>query len=81
MLKKWKTALRIVLLVVAGAVVGTNLYSWNAKSLMGNSLPMPFGCGGWMCGFFTEIKIVDSGILWYNGFIKPMLRMNFYDRL
>ena len=45
MLKKWKTALRIVLLVVAGAVVGTNLYSWNAKSLMGNSLPMPFGCG------------------------------------
>ena len=45
MLKKWKAIMRIVLLVIAGAVVGVNLYSWNAKSLMGNSLPMPFGCG------------------------------------
>ena len=45
MLKKWKAVMRIVLLVIAGAVVGVNLYSWNAKSLMGNSLPMPFGCG------------------------------------
>ena len=45
MLKKWKAVMRIVLLVIAGAVLGVNLYSWNAKSLMGNSLPMPFGCG------------------------------------
>jgi signal peptidase len=45
MRKKWKNLVRIVLLVVAGAVLGVNLYSWNAKSLMGNSLPMPFGCG------------------------------------
>lgn len=45
MLKKWKAIMRIVLLVIAGTVVGVNLYSWNAKSLMGNSLPMPFGCG------------------------------------
>ena len=45
MLKKWKAIMRIVLLVIAGAVMGVNLYSWNAKSLMGNSLPMPFGCG------------------------------------
>jgi signal peptidase len=45
MLKKWKNLVRIVLLVVAGAVLGVNLYNWNAKSLMGNSLPMPFGCG------------------------------------
>jgi signal peptidase len=26
-------------------VLGVNLYLWNAKSLMGNSLPMPFGYG------------------------------------
>ena len=45
MRKKWKNLVRIVLLVVAGAVLGVNLYNWNAKSLMGNSLPMPFGCG------------------------------------
>ena len=45
MRKKWKNLVRIVLLVIAGAVLGVNLYSWNAKSLMGNSLPMPFGCG------------------------------------
>ena len=45
MLKKWKAILRILVMIVAGVVVGVNFYSWNAKSLMGNSLPMPFGCG------------------------------------
>lgn len=45
MLKKWKAILRILVMIVAGVVVGVNFYSWNAKSLMGNSLPMPFGWG------------------------------------
>lgn len=45
MLKKWKAILRILVMIVAGVVVGVNFYSWNAKSLMGNSLPMPFGYG------------------------------------
>lgn len=45
MLKKWKNILRTCLLVFAGIVLGVNLYFWNAKSLMGNSLPMPFGYG------------------------------------
>lgn len=45
MAKKWKNFFRTALLVFASVVIGVNLYLWNAKSLMGNSLPMPFGCG------------------------------------
>lgn len=45
MAKKWKHIFRTALLVFASAVIGVNLYLWNAKSLMGNSLPMPFGYG------------------------------------
>lgn len=41
----WKQIFRTALLVFASAVLGVNLYLWNARSLMGNSLPMPFGCG------------------------------------
>lgn len=45
MAKKWKNLLRTGLLVFASVVIGVNIYLWNAKSLMGNSLPMPFGYG------------------------------------
>lgn len=45
MRKKWKNILRTCLLVFASLVLGINLYFWNAKSLMGNSMPMPFGIG------------------------------------
>lgn len=41
----WKQIFRTVLLVFASGVLGVNLYLWNAHSLMGNSLPMPFGYG------------------------------------
>lgn len=43
--KKIKNILRTVLMVFASAVLGVNLYLWNAQSLMGNALPMPFGYG------------------------------------
>lgn len=45
MTKKWKNLLRSCLLVFASTVLGVNIYLWNAKSLMGNCLPMPFGYG------------------------------------
>lgn len=45
MAKYWKTALRLGLMTLAGLVVGINIYLWNAQSLMGNALPMPFGYG------------------------------------
>lgn len=45
MRKKLKNALRTALLVFASAVLGVNLYLWNARSLMGNAMPMPFGIG------------------------------------
>lgn len=37
--------LRILLLIVCGAIIGINVYSFNAGRLVGNKLPMPFGYG------------------------------------
>ena len=37
--------LRTLLIIFVSLVVGFNLYTWNAQSLMGNTLPMPFGYG------------------------------------
>lgn len=45
MRKKFRGILRTALMCVAGVVLGINLYLWNAQSLMGNALPMPFGYG------------------------------------
>ena len=36
---------RRILLAVCGVILGVNLYSANANSLVGNQLPMPFGYG------------------------------------
>ena len=45
---KWGVIIRRVLLVIFGAVLGVNVYLANAKNLLGNSLPMPFGYGAAM---------------------------------
>ncbi|MBR5248161.1 MAG: signal peptidase I [Lachnospiraceae bacterium] len=45
MRKKWKIILRWILLVVCGSILGINIYFANARSLVGNRLPMPFGYG------------------------------------
>lgn len=36
---------RRLLLIIAGLVLGINVYHWNAKALAGNAFPMPFGVG------------------------------------
>ena len=36
---------RPVLLVFVAAVIGVNAYLWNARHLVGNTMPMPFGHG------------------------------------
>lgn len=41
-----KALLRTLFLIVVSLVLGINIYSWNARSLTGNVLPMPFGYGG-----------------------------------
>ena len=40
-----QTILRIVALACVGIFLGCNIYLWNAQSLTGNVLPMPFGVG------------------------------------
>lgn len=42
---KPKTVLRLILLALCGAILGTNVYLLNASALVGNRLPMPFGYG------------------------------------
>lgn len=37
--------LRIIPLAIISLIVGFRLYSWNAKTLVGNEMPMPFGWG------------------------------------
>ena len=42
---KKKSILRHILLVILGLVLGINLYLANARSVVGNQMPMPFGTG------------------------------------
>lgn len=44
-MKLVKTIARTAIIIFVSLVVGFNLYNWNAKSLMGNALPMPLGYG------------------------------------
>lgn len=44
-MKQLKTIVRTIVIIFVSLVVGVNLYNWNAKSLMGNALPMPMGYG------------------------------------
>ena len=43
--KSRKTAIRRLLLVLIGLLIGLNLYLANARGIGGNQLPMPFGYG------------------------------------
>lgn len=44
-MKQFKSAVRLVALLLIGGILGLQLYSWNSSSLTGNILPMPFGVG------------------------------------
>lgn len=43
--KRLKGLLRTGVLLLLGLLLGMNLYLWNANSIAGNALPMPFGYG------------------------------------
>ena len=40
-----KDVVRLLVLIVCGTVLGVNVYLANAKNLVGNQMPMPFGYG------------------------------------
>lgn len=44
-MKQLKTVGRMAALLVIGIFLGVRLYVWNAQSLTGNAVPMPFGVG------------------------------------
>lgn len=41
----WKAVARFIVLVICGTILGVNVYLMNARNLVGNQLPMPFGYG------------------------------------
>ena len=43
--KKQRSILRRILLILIGLILGVNVYLANAKGIVGNQLPMPFGYG------------------------------------
>lgn len=45
MSNKIKSILRHILLILLGLVLGVNIYLSNARSVVGNQMPMPFGTG------------------------------------
>ena len=45
MKNRYKSIIRIVLLVLLAALVGISIYSVNARMVGGNAMPMPFGFG------------------------------------
>lgn len=44
-MKKFKNIMRIILISFIAIVIGLKIYSWNAETLVGNAMPMPFGYG------------------------------------
>lgn len=63
--KKILAVLRMVFLIAICLVVGIQIYSWNARSLTGNVLPMPFGYGSAvvMSGSMEPAIMTDELIL------------------
>lgn len=43
--KKWLPWVRTVVLCLVGLILGVRVFHWNASTLGGNQLPMPFGFG------------------------------------
>lgn len=44
-MKQSKGLLRSILIALTAVIIGLKIYSWNAESLVGNAMPMPFGYG------------------------------------
>lgn len=63
--KKGAAILRRLLLLIVSFILGINVYLWNARSLAGNSLPMPFGFGVAvvLSGSMEPVLSVDDLIL------------------
>lgn len=61
-MKKTLSIFRIMLIAFAAVVIGLKLYSWNAETLVGNAMPMPFGYGSAVVlsgSMETELSVND----------------------
>lgn len=64
-MKHLKSIAQTALLIFVSLVIGFNLYSWNARSLMGNAMPMPFGYGAAvvLSGSMEPTLLIDDLII------------------
>lgn len=56
--KKQRSILRRILLIIIGLILGVNVYLANAKGIVGNKLPMPFGYG--MANVLISMQLRDE---------------------
>nr|WP_294690188.1 hypothetical protein [uncultured Anaerostipes sp.] len=56
--KKQRSILRRILLIIIGLILGVNVYLANAKGIVGNKLPMPFGYG--MANVLISMQLWDE---------------------
>ena len=56
--KKHRSILRRILLIIIGLILGVNVYLANAKGIVGNKLPMPFGYG--MANVLISMQLWDE---------------------
>lgn len=61
MKRKLKRVGRVILLCLISLIIGATIYGWNARTLTGNDMPMPFGIG---------MSVVLSGSM------EPVLSVN-----
>jgi len=63
--KKAGTVVRIAALVLLSIIIGLKLYTWNAKTLVGNEMPMPFGVGASvvLSGSMEPVLSVDDLVI------------------
>ena len=43
--QKAQTVIRTAVIVVISLIIGISVYTWNAKNISGDAMPMPFGMG------------------------------------
>ena len=56
--KKQRSILRRILLIIIGLILGVYVYLANAKGIVGNKLPMPFGYG--MANVLISMQLRDE---------------------
>ncbi len=67
-----RTIIRVIVLAIAGIIIGVGIYNLNAKNLIGDSMPMPLGIGA---------SVVLSGSMEPELFVDDLIIVKSTDNL